>query len=255
MRTTAARTVAPGIDRLGDDVVNFYLVRHRDGLVLVDAGLPRHLDHLRAHLSSTGHHLSDISAVLLTHSHPDHTGLVTALHRAGAEIHVHQEDAATLLDGPRSSMRHAKPERSMAPYLLRRPAALGTPLRMALLGGFTAPRFAHARPFGGDTAFDSLPGRPTALSLPGHTPGSVAYAFPEEGAVFTGDALVTHDGITGHRGPATVCRAFTSDSAAALASLDRLAALDHPLTLPGHGEPLTRSAAAAAREAREYGAT
>ncbi|MFD3513097.1 hypothetical protein [Streptomyces sp. NPDC058657] len=33
--------------------------------------------------------------------------------------------------------------------------------------------------------------------------------------VCTGDALVTHVGLTGHRGPGTVCRAFTSDSATA----------------------------------------
>jgi hypothetical protein len=39
-KTTPVRTVAPGIDRLGDDVVNFYLVHHTDGLILVDAGLP-----------------------------------------------------------------------------------------------------------------------------------------------------------------------------------------------------------------------
>ncbi len=254
MRTTApVRTVAPGIDRLGDDVVNFYLVRRPGGLILVDAGLPGHLGQLRAHLSSTGHHLSDIAAVLLTHSHPDHTGLITALHRTGAQIHVHRKDAPTLTDGPRSSMRHAKPERSMAPYLLRRPAALGTPLHMALRGGFTAPPFPHAHTFDGDTTFDALPGHPTALTLPGHTPGSVAYVFPDAGTVFTGDALVTHDGITGHHGPATVCRAFTTDSTTALASPDRLAALPQPLLLPGHGEPFTRGAATAAREAREHG--
>ncbi|MFE9251037.1 MBL fold metallo-hydrolase [Streptomyces sp. NPDC007088] len=253
--TAPARTVAPGVDRLGDDIVNFYVVHHPDGLVLVDAGLPGHLKQLRAHLSGTGLGLADVRAVLLTHSHPDHTGLVTALHRAGAEIHVHRPDAATLTDGPRSSMRHAKPERSMAPYLLRRPAALGTPLHMALRGGFTAPPFAHAHPFDGDTTFDALPGRPAAVPLPGHTPGSVAYVFAEAKAVFTGDALVTHDGITGHRGPATVCRAFTSDSATALASLDRLAGLPHTVLLPGHGEPFTRGAAAAAREAEAYGAS
>lgn len=253
--TTPVRTVAPGIDRLGDDIVNFYLVHHPDGLVLVDAGLPGHLKQLEAHLSSTGHRLSDVTAVLLTHSHPDHTGLAAALHRAGAEILVHQRDAATLTDGPRSSMRHAKPERSMAPYLVRRPAALGTPLHMALRGGFTAPPFRHARPFEGDTVFDSLPGGPTALPVPGHTPGSVAYVFAEAGAVFTGDALVTHDGITGYQGPATVCGAFTGDSTLALASLDRLAGLPQALVLPGHGAPFTHGAAAAAHRALEHGAT
>ena len=54
-------------------------------------------------------------------------------------------------------------------------------------------------------------------SAPGHTPGSVGYLFADRGLLFTGDALVTYDGITGHHGPTVVSRAFTHDSAAARA--------------------------------------
>ncbi|MDT0421584.1 MBL fold metallo-hydrolase [Streptomyces evansiae] len=252
-RTSRVRAVAPGIDRLGDDVVNFYLVHHPDGLLLVDAGLPAHLRQLRAHLATTGRSLSDIRAVLLTHTHPDHTGLAAPVHAAGAEIWTPRADAATLTDGPRSSLRHAKPERSMAPYLLRRPAALATPLHMALRGGFTAAPFPHARAFDGDHTFDTLPGRPRALITPGHTPGSTTYVFPGHDAVFTGDALVTLDGMTGHHGPGTVCRAFTADSATALASLHRLAALPQRLVLPGHGAPSAKGLTTATREARARG--
>jgi glyoxylase-like metal-dependent hydrolase (beta-lactamase superfamily II) len=256
MRDTATvRQVAPGVDRLGDEVVNFYLVEHPDGLLLIDAGLPGHLRQLQAHLDSSGRELGDIRAVLLTHAHPDHTGLVATLHEAGAMVWIHASDAPILTDGPRSAMRHAKPERSLLPYLLRRPAALGTPLHMALRGGFTAPPFPHARSFEGDRSFDDLPGRPRALVVPGHTAGSVAYSFPTRGLLFTGDALVTHDGITDHRGPGTVCRGFTSDSTAALASLDRLDTLPDSLLLPGHGEPFTRGTRAATTEARHNGSS
>ncbi|MFD9735800.1 MBL fold metallo-hydrolase [Umezawaea sp. NPDC059074] len=247
--------VAPGVDRLGDTAVNFYLVHHPDGLVLVDAGLPGHLGQLQAHLASTGHTLADVKAVLLTHAHPDHTGLVTALHEAGAAVWVHALDAPILADGPRSALRHAKPERSLLPYLLRRPSALGTPLHLARHGGFTAPAFPHARTFLGDRTFDDLPGGPRALAVPGHTLGSVAYAFPDLGLLFTGDALVTRDSTTGHRGPGTVCRGFTHDSAAALAALDRLDAFPDAVLLPGHGDPLTGDVLAATAAARRLGAT
>jgi glyoxylase-like metal-dependent hydrolase (beta-lactamase superfamily II) len=248
-----ASQFAPGVDRLGDDVVNFYLVNHPDGLVLVDAGLPGHLPQLRGHLARSGCSLGDIRAVLLTHGHPDHTGLARTLQQAGAEIWVHRQDAPILSDGPRSAMRHAKPERSMLPYLLRRPAAIGTPLHLARKGAFTAPAVTGVRTFDTDQHLERVPGRPQAIVLPGHTPGSTAYLVADRGLLFTGDAVVTHDGLTGHTGPVLVCRAFTHDGAAALAALDRLDKLAATVLLPGHGQPFTGSPSAAARQARQIG--
>jgi glyoxylase-like metal-dependent hydrolase (beta-lactamase superfamily II) len=247
------QTAAPGVHCLGDDVVNFYLVERPDGLLLIDAGLPGHLGQLTECLSGIRRTLKDIRAVLLTHAHPDHTGLLAPVHHAGAEVWVHAADAPILRDGPRSAMRHAKPERSLLPYLLRRPAALATPLHMARRGGFTAPPLRRFRTFDGDRVFDALPGEPQVLAMPGHTRGSVAYVFPDRGLVFTGDALVTHDGITGHSGPGIVCRGFTVDSAAALSSLERLDELSGGLILPGHGQPFPRDVQEAIAEARRHG--
>ena len=241
------------VHRLGDDFVAFYLVDHPDGLVLVDAGLPGHLRQLRDHLSHSGRSLQDIRAVLLTHGHPDHTGLAAALSDAGADVWIHQRDAAILADGPRSAMRHAKPERSMLPYLLRRPAAIGAPLHLARKGGFTASPVPSVRTFSVDHRLNDIPGRPHAIGLPGHTPGSTAYHFADLDVLFTGDALVTHDGLTGRTGPTLVCRGFTHDSAAALASLDRLARVPASLLLPGHGEPFTDGPQAAVEHARRRG--
>ncbi|MFJ4869863.1 MBL fold metallo-hydrolase [Streptomyces sp. NPDC088757] len=253
-RPRPARRVAPGVDRLGDDVVNFYLVEEADGLVLVDAGLPAHLKQLREHLAGSGRSLTDIRAVLLTHGHPDHTGLAHALRQAGADIWVHERDAAILRDGPRSALRHAKPERSALPYLLRRPTAITTPLHLARKGAFTAPAVSGVRDFDTDRRLDEVPGAPRTVLLPGHTPGSTGYLFPERGLLFTGDALVTHDGLTGHTGPTLVCRGFTHDSRTALASLDRLDELaTATLLLPGHGQPLTGSPRTATRRARQTG--
>ncbi|MCW2917019.1 MAG: Beta-lactamase [Actinomycetia bacterium] len=249
----SSHQVAPGVVRLGDDVVSFYLLEHPDGLTLIDAGLPGHLPQLKGHLSRSGRSVRDIRAVLLTHGHPDHTGLAGPLHQAGADIWVHDLDAPILEEGPRSAMRHAKPERSMLPYLLRRPAAIGTPLHLARKGGFTAPPVPDVRTFHGDQHLETVPGRPRAIVLSGHTPGSTAYLFADRGLLFTGDALVTHDGLTGHTGPAVVCRAFTHDSTAALASLDRLDELNVSLLLPGHGQPFTGSPRAATDQARRTG--
>jgi len=62
--------------------------------VPVDGGLPGHLPQLRSHLEGSGRSLGDIRAVLLTHAHPDHTGAAAAVRQAGADVWVHQRDAA-----------------------------------------------------------------------------------------------------------------------------------------------------------------
>ncbi|MCX4907445.1 MBL fold metallo-hydrolase [Streptomyces sp. NBC_00878] len=255
MSRPAPTQVAPGVHRLGDHGVNFYLIEDPDGLVLVDAGTPAHLKQLRTLLTGLGRSLADVRAVLLTHGHPDHTGLAHSLQEAGADLWIHERDAAILRDGPRSAMRHAKPERSMLPYLLRRPSALALPLGLARSGAFTAPAVRGARVFGADQVLKDVPGAPRAVVLPGHTPGSAAYAFPDRGLLFTGDALVTADGFSDHTGPTIVSRCFTHDSRAALTALDRLDELtaDADLLLPGHGEPFAEGVRTATRQARQFG--
>ncbi len=89
--------------------------------------------------------------------------------------------------------------------------------------------------------------------VPGHTPGSVGYLFADRGLLFTGDALVTYDSITGHHGPTIPSRAFTHDSRAALASLTALGTISASLLLPGHGEPFIGTPADAAAQARTAG--
>ncbi|WP_329360240.1 MBL fold metallo-hydrolase [Streptomyces sp. NBC_01483] len=124
MSRPAPTQVAPGVHRLGDHGINFYLIEGPDGLILIDAGVPAHLEQLRGLLAGLGRSVGDVRAVLLTHGHLDHTGLAHTLQEAGAVIWIHERDAAILHDGPRSATRHAKPERSMLPYLLRRPSSL-----------------------------------------------------------------------------------------------------------------------------------
>ncbi|HEY2791505.1 MAG TPA: MBL fold metallo-hydrolase [Micromonosporaceae bacterium] len=245
--------IADHVYRLGDRVVNFYLVDHPDGLTLIDAGLPGHFGQLESYLAASGRSVSDITSVLITHGHPDHIGLAARLHAAGATVWVHERDAIILTDGPRSSLRHVKPERSMIRYLLRRPAAIATPLHIARNGGFTAPKVTDVRTFRADERLEAVPGRPRAVMLPGHTPGSAGYLYDDLGVLFTGDALVTEDGLTGHVGPTLVCRGFTNDSAAALATLDDLAGLHATMVLTGHGQPFHGSPAAAAEQARRAG--
>jgi glyoxylase-like metal-dependent hydrolase (beta-lactamase superfamily II) len=105
---------------------------------------------------------------------------------------------------------------------------------------------------GGET-LDLVPGAPRALATPGHTAGHMALHLPDRDVLFTGDAIVTRDPLTGRTGPRRVSLGFTEDAVDAARSLDVIASTCAGTLLPGHGDPWTGGAAEAARRAREAG--
>ena len=70
-----------------------------------------------------------------------------------------------------------------------------------------------------------------------------------------GDALCTWNVVTGVRGAQLMPSALNVDNQLCLQSLDRIEALDASLLLPGHGDPLRDSPAAAVAHARQMART
>ena len=69
------RDVAPGVHRLQDGPVNWYLVEADNGVLAVDAGLPSSWTSLRHALGAIGRPYADLRALVLTHAHFDHVGI------------------------------------------------------------------------------------------------------------------------------------------------------------------------------------
>jgi glyoxylase-like metal-dependent hydrolase (beta-lactamase superfamily II) len=239
------RTVAPGIHRIEDGPVNWYLVEADDGVLAVDAGLPASWTSLRHALGAIGRPYGDLRALVLTHAHFDHTGFAR---RAQAELELpvfcHGADHPIAAH----PLRY-KTERPPALYAWRPTTALLLG-RMVAAGALWTKGLHELHPLEDGEILDGLPGRPRVVATPGHTLGSVAFHFQDRDTVIVGDALVTRDPYTGATGPRLVARAATADAALARASLDAIAATHAKVVLPGHGAPWREGAVAAAAQAR-----
>jgi glyoxylase-like metal-dependent hydrolase (beta-lactamase superfamily II) len=238
--------IAPGVHRLGDKLVNFFLVEADGGLTLVDAGVPGFRGQLEAFLGDRGKTLEHIDALVLTHAHPDHTGLAEVVRQAGATVHVHEADAGMARTG-----KAPKRERSLLPYL-RHGAAWRTVVALARAGAVRPVKIAEVTPFAGEDALD-VPGRPVPIHTPGHSNGHVALHLSDRGVLLTGDAMCTWNPLTGRLGPQVMPGGLAISSAAEIESLGRLEGIEAGMLVPGHGEPWTEGVAAAVARAREAG--
>ena len=237
--------LAPSLHRVGTGLVNSYLVDDRGEITIIDAGMPGQYADLVRELAAMGRTLSDVRAIVLTHGDTDHVGYAERLRREhGVPVFVHAHDA----DRARLVVR--KPATGWGPIRVRPFASFM--LYGVRKGGLRAVPVTELRTFDADGTTLDVPGAPRVIHLPGHTPGSVAIHVPAVDALFVGDALTTHDVLTGADGPRLA--PFTLDRAAALASLARLERTQARWVLPGHGQAWNGGVAEAVRSAQEAAA-
>jgi glyoxylase-like metal-dependent hydrolase (beta-lactamase superfamily II) len=245
-----AQQVAPGVHRIhSHGVVNWYLVEHDGRLVMIDAGLPPDWDVFERVVRSLGRTPGDLSAVVITHAHVDHTGLAErARTDTGATVY--------LPDGERElaahQLRKSKSSRNPVRYL-GKAATRSLYMTMLRSGALRSQPIRAFQTYADGDTLDGVPGSPVAVGTPGHTDGHTAIHFPDRDVLFTGDALVTRNPYTDETGPRLVSLVATADADKALASLDRIAATGAGTLLPGHGEPWTDGAQEASSLARAAG--
>jgi glyoxylase-like metal-dependent hydrolase (beta-lactamase superfamily II) len=243
------RDVAPGIHRVEDAYVNWYLVEDGGRLTIVDTGLPASWRSLPAALRELGRSPDDVEAVVLTHAHFDHMGFAERARRElGVPVWAHERERPVAAHPWR--YEH---ERSRLPYFVRHPSFALVFARMGAAGALWVKGADDVRTYADDDGELDVPGRPRVVPAPGHTHGHCALHLPERDALIAGDALVTRDPYTGGTGPRIVAGAATADSGRALASLDALAATGAGTVLTGHGEPWTGGAERAVELARAEG--
>lgn len=231
--------LAPGLRRIGNDIVAAYLVDTPAGVTVIDAGLPGLWSDLVTELGAMGRTPDDVKGLILTHGDSDHVGFAERLRREhGVRAFVHVADA--------DRARGAKPPATARPAM--GVAALGFIAYALRKGGSRTTWLTEVVTVEDGETLD-LPGEPRIISLPGHSPGSIAIHVPAVDAVFVGDGLTTRHVLTGRKGPQPA--PFTDDPARALASLTALLPTDATWVLPGHGVPWNGGVAAAVAAVRE----
>jgi glyoxylase-like metal-dependent hydrolase (beta-lactamase superfamily II) len=236
--------LAPGLHRIGSDVVNVYLVEDAAGVTIIDAGLPGHWRELERELTQLGRSLDEVRCIVLTHGDTDHIGFAERLRQQkGIPVRVHELDAA------RARGEVKKPNSGWGPIRVR--PLLKFMWYGARHGGLRIKPVSEVMTFADGDVLD-VPGSPRIIHVPGHTPGSVAVHLPAVDAVFVGDAMTTGNVLTGESGPRPA--PFTLDPETALASLAKLEAVVATWVLPGHGAPWRGGVAEAIRQVRQAAA-
>jgi glyoxylase-like metal-dependent hydrolase (beta-lactamase superfamily II) len=221
--------IRDGIHRLGNGMVNAYLVEEGGEVTIVDAAMPGYWRMLPAELAAMGRTLEDVRAIVLTHGHSDHIGFAEKARRELAvPVSVHELDARLARGEVPNPAKGTGPVRILP--LLR---FIGLGLAK---GGWHIDRLTQVSTYGDGATLD-VPGAPRVILVPGHTPGNAALHVASHDALLVGDAFSTLAVTTGARGP--IIAPFTADADEALRSLDRLAGLEAGWVLPGHGEPWT----------------
>jgi hydroxyacylglutathione hydrolase len=166
---------------------------------IVDTGIASSpAEGMAAALEAIGRRIEDVRWILLTHGHIDHIGGAYALWELTgrrAQVVIHEADAPML----RSRRAHVDE------YLAGRGQYLDDPdgeakLTEATEGAISGEMEPTLLVRGGETI--PLGGEVTVSvhSIPGHTPGSVAYVIDGQNDVFVGDAVQAHGAANGFPG-------------------------------------------------------
>ena len=215
--------IAPGIYRIKVSRSNVYLLAG-ENLVLIDTGMKGEGKAILQAIESIGHKPGELSYILITHAHIDHTGSLAFLKQAtGAKVVVASVKETDYISGLKKT------------WTMGREGFGGKVFKIMLW-------FMETFPFkykpasvdfpckGGDVleCFDKV----NVLETPGHSIGSVSYYLPDRKIIFVGDAL------SGAPEPKLPHRAGCTDYQQALRSVKKIAALNFDICCFGHGNPI-----------------
>ncbi|MBN1366341.1 MAG: MBL fold metallo-hydrolase [Dehalococcoidales bacterium] len=222
--------IKPGLYQIttgGINSVNSFLIVE-EKLTLIDTGFGHSFRQIIGFIRNIGRSEQELSLIIITHNHPDHTGSLFKLKQiTKARVAVHQADIGPL------------PYNSLTASLIKSLNRIGigrnmrldtTEIDIPLYGGEVLP------------VFDGL----EVINTPGHTPGSISLFSPKYKIIFVGDLI--NNRYTRLRIP---CRIINYDTSTVKKSLRQISNLDFDTLCIGHGKPIKHDAAFSVRKLAE----
>lgn len=196
---------------------NAYLIKSKNGYILVDAGVKGKEKVVREALEKNDASLSDIELIIITHVHYDHVGSLKALiDLTNSPVMVHQREYELLASGstnfPKGTMMFSKIISKIA--------------NKATSGVFEGVKADILVDDTYDLSIFGINGK--VIHTPGHTPGSICVLIEEEHLI-SGDTFFN---IFKN----SVYPPFANDEKELLKSWIRIKEKNPKLFYPGHGE-------------------
>lgn len=226
--------ISPGVHNLWQRRgahVQAYLLQHGDELILIDTLYDSDAHRILELLRQLGREPRNLKHIILTHAHRSHLGGLALLKQlSGAPVYAHEWES-DLVSGDRAAQQVSwRPQPVFRTY----PYQVANNLNLTRHPPCEVDHFIHQ----GDRI-----GPLEVLATPGHSPGHLAFYWPERRALFSGDAIVTWPRFElGWPG-------FLLNRRQHRASLRKMADLDTEVLCTGHGEPIRSGAAGTIRAA------
>ncbi|KIL51876.1 MBL fold metallo-hydrolase [Jeotgalibacillus soli] len=212
-----------------NQVVNLFFVGTDGGWVLIDAGMPKSAEKIRAEAEERFGKGSKPEAIILTHGHFDHVGGIEELVEWwDVPVYAHELELPFL----QGKIDYPEPDSSVEGGMVAKMSPI-FPNEAINLGS-------HVQNLPKDGSVPFMPGWKW-IHTPGHTPGHISLFHEQDRILIAGDAFVAvkqeylYKVITQELEISGPPRYFTTDWQAAWDSVRKLSALKPRIAATGHG--------------------
>jgi glyoxylase-like metal-dependent hydrolase (beta-lactamase superfamily II) len=222
------RELAPGVFSLGDTKgghVRAVLIENAGELTLVDTLFESDARLVLDAIRRLGRGIRDLKRIAITHGHRSHLGgLATLKRESGASVHAHAWEADIVSGDRRAQPVSLLPRQSLRLFPFQLGLWLGRPKHVPC-------------PVDGLLDEGDALGPLQVIHASGHSPGHLAFAWPERRFVIVGDAVATWPELC------PGWHAFNLNKRQHHVTLQRLAALEADVISVGHGDAIVEDAA------------